>query len=741
MSGPLALCPTCRDDPSRYPSLKSARTRSLRITLNWLVAACMLPVTLMSLGFLVYHYQNERIRLVLKSSNAARVLMDVVDDEFRTTNVALQALATSPALITRDYAAFYVQAQEVLRRGLSENITLIDGTGLQLMSTEVPPPHALPRIADDALVKTLNGVLASGKTAVSSLFQGPTLKKPTVVVAVPVLPPALLVTTSASASRPFVLAGGVLPSKIQSILVNQKLPADWTISVIDGSGAIVARSSGIDKLLGMPVVASVAKLVQQRTDTMSEGMSRDGTAVLLFVTHSKFSGWSVAIGMPLSSLNAELRRPFWWILGLTVGIVLLSLTMAWVIGGRMARTISMLRGFAVELGDGHQVAVPLLSFREANDVGDALNKASQAIASTTASLRDSETRMRGVLASAKDAIITFDDQQTVVIFNTAAAVMFECHEADALGAPVTAFIPERFHARHHEYISTYRTIGEAFGKAVGLRRSGLEFPLEVSYSNVQQPSGTLHTLIIRDITARLATVEALKRSNHDLQQFAYVASHDLKTPLRSISGFIQLLERKYAHSFEEGAQSLINRTRDATRRLEQLTDDLLAYARVNSDITPFTEVDLNDVTTEVTHLLNAVIDETGASLVTAHLPKVRGVRSQLLQLMLNLISNALKYCSGRSPVIRISAIKQASDWVVSVEDNGIGIEEKHHERIFEVFKRLHGHDEYSGTGIGLAVCRRVVHHHGGKIWVHSVVGQGSTFQFTIPLTHEERTGS
>ena len=707
--------------------------------MNWLVVACMLPVTLMSVKFSANQYEVERARLVVKSTNAARLLMDAVDGEFKKIDVALQALATSPALSARDYAAFNVQAQAVVRLGFSEHIVVVDSTGQQLMNTAVSPSVPLPQIPDEALVKTLNDVLVSGKTTVSSLFSGLALKKPLAMVTVPVVLPTVAVSGSALVGPSLVLAGVKLPSKIQSILVDQQLPDDWIVSVIDGSGAIVARSSDIDKLLGAPVVTSIAEMIQKRADGVGEGVTRDGTPALLFVTHSKFSGWFVVVGIPLATLNTELRRPFWWIFGETLSILLFSLTLAWVIGGRMARTVGTLRKSAVELGAGQEVVVPLLSFREANDVGEAINKASLTLVSTSASLRDSEARMRGILASAKDAIITFDDEQAVVIFNTAAAVMFECHEADALGAPVTAFIPERFHDRHHEYIRTYRATGEAFGEAVGLSRSGMEFPVEISYSNVMQPSGTLHTLIIRDITARLANVEALKRSNHDLQQFAYVASHDLKTPLRSISGFIQLLERKYAHSFEEGALSLINRTRDATRRLEQLTDDLLAYARVSSGTAPFVAVDLNDVAIEVTHLLDAVINETGGSVAVAALPEVRGARTQLVQLLLNLVSNALKYCQNRAPVIRISAVRQGSDWVVSVEDNGIGIDEKHYERIFEVFKRLHTQNEYAGTGIGLAVCRRVVHLHGGNIWVSSVAGQGSTFYFTIPSINREGT--
>ena len=437
----------------------------------------MLPVTLMSVTFSANQYQVEPARLVAKSTNAARALMDTVDVEFKKTDVALQALATSPALAARDDAAFNEQAQAAVRRGFSENIVVVDNTGQQFVNTSVPATVALPQITDAALVKILNDVLASGKTSVSSLFLGSALKKPLLMVTVPMVPSTVVLSGSALVGPALVLAGDKLPSQIQSILANQKLPADWFVSVIDGSGAIVARSSDIDKLLGAPVVTSIAEMIQKRADGVVEGVTRNGTPALLFVTHSTFSGWFVVVGIPLATLNTELRRPFWWILGLTLGILVFSLTLAWFIGGRMARSVSTLRKSTVELGAGHEVVVPLLSFREANDVGEAINKASLTIVSTSASLRDSETRMRGILASAKDAIITFDDEQTVVIFNTAASVMFECQEADALGAPVTVFIPERFHDRYHKYIRTYRATGAAFGKAVGLNRRGLEFPV------------------------------------------------------------------------------------------------------------------------------------------------------------------------------------------------------------------------------------------------------------------------
>jgi PAS domain S-box-containing protein len=669
--------------------------------------------------------------------------MDGVDDEMRKVEIALQALASSPALGSRDFEAFRLQALEVVKRGFSESVVLVDGNGQQLMNSSAPPSKPLPRIPDEALVKTLTGVLASGKTAVSSLFLGPVQKKPLAMVTVAVNNPVVAVAVAKPDDvplTPFVLAGVKLPSKLQDILVRQQLPPGWTVAVLDGSGAIVARSKGIDKMLGKPAGPDVLRFLALGIDVVNEGKMRDGTPALLMVTRSTYSDWSVAVGVPLADLNQELRRPFRWILGWTLAIVLLSITLAWVIGGRLAGSITRLRNSAVQLEAGQVTGAPQLSFREANELGLAISKASTAIVATTDSLKESENRMRGILASAKDAIIAFDDEQSVLIFNNAAAEMLGWSESEALGMRVTAFIPERFHDRHYDYLRTHRLSAQAFAEAVGLRRTGAEFPVEISYSNVVQPSGILHTLIIRDITARLASVEALKRSNYDLQQFAYVASHDLKTPLRSISGFTQLLERKYAHNFEEGAQSLIKRTQAATQRLEQLTDDLLAFARVNSDVTPLVRLDLKEVAVEVTQLLDAAIRETGAIVVVQDLPEVRGNRNQLVQLLLNLVGNALKYCKDRPPVIRISATGQGVDWVVSVEDNGIGIEPKHFDRIFEVFKRLHSQNEYSGTGIGLAVCRRVVHHHGGKIWLTSTLGQGSIFYFTIPAIILEGAG-
>jgi two-component system, sensor histidine kinase and response regulator len=223
----------------------------------------------------------------------------------------------------------------------------------------------------------------------------------------------------------------------------------------------------------------------------------------------------------------------------------------------------------------------------------------------------------------------------------------------------------------------------------------------------------------------------LEQSNIELQNFASIASHDLQSPLRNINGFVQLLQDKYRDDPDKEAQDWMRRTREAVLRMQELIRDLLDYSRINSRSRPFEHVDFLDVFRAALALQSATRD-SGVEITHDELPGVFGDRWQLVQLLQNLIGNAIKYRSGKVPRIHLSAHRGPSEWVFSLADNGIGIEPKFHEEIFEIFKRLHNQQAYPGTGIGLAVCRRVVNRHGGRIWVESAPGQGSTFHFSIP---------
>ncbi len=226
--------------------------------------------------------------------------------------------------------------------------------------------------------------------------------------------------------------------------------------------------------------------------------------------------------------------------------------------------------------------------------------------------------------------------------------------------------------------------------------------------------------------------QALMRSNEELQQFAYITSHDLQTPLRSISGFVQLLESNYADALDDQARDWIRRTVQSVNHMHTMIQDVLAYSKVDSEILPFQQTPFREIFDDAVTLLDDGIRQAGAQATCGELPTIMGNRSALVRLMQNLIGNGLKYHGKEPPHVHITAQSGKNEWVFSVRDNGIGIDPKYHKRIFEIFRRLHTPQEYPGTGIGLAICRRVIDSHAGRIWVESQLGHGSTFYFTIP---------
>ena len=227
--------------------------------------------------------------------------------------------------------------------------------------------------------------------------------------------------------------------------------------------------------------------------------------------------------------------------------------------------------------------------------------------------------------------------------------------------------------------------------------------------------------------------EELARSNRDLEQFAYVASHDLQEPLRMVATYTQLLAERYQGKLDENAEKYIHYAVDGALRMQTLVQDLLAFSRVGRGGFNLKPVDLRPVLETVQQNLKAAIEESGAQVQFEQLPTVVADRSLLIQLFQNLVGNAIKFRGSTAPVIRVTAEKKAKEWTLSVRDNGMGIAPEHAEIIFVIFKRLHTHSEYPGSGIGLAICKKIVEQHGGRIWVESQPGQGCTFKFTLPI--------
>jgi signal transduction histidine kinase len=229
--------------------------------------------------------------------------------------------------------------------------------------------------------------------------------------------------------------------------------------------------------------------------------------------------------------------------------------------------------------------------------------------------------------------------------------------------------------------------------------------------------------------------EEMERSNKDLQQFAYIASHDLQEPLRMVSSYVKLLKRRYEGRLDADADEFIGFAVDGATRMQHMIQDLLSYSRVNTHGNPPSPTDIGQVLHQVLTNLRLAIDESGAKITHEFLPEVEADATQLVQLFQNLIANAIKFCGKHPPRIHISVQKEDQSWVFSIQDNGIGIDLDFADRVFTIFQRLHTREEYPGTGIGLAICKKIVERHGGSIWVKSKVGEGSTFYFTLPVSN------
>jgi light-regulated signal transduction histidine kinase (bacteriophytochrome) len=287
--------------------------------------------------------------------------------------------------------------------------------------------------------------------------------------------------------------------------------------------------------------------------------------------------------------------------------------------------------------------------------------------------------------------------------------------------------------RHGERVDHYETRRR--------RKDGTIIDISLTVSPIRAEDGTIvgASKIARDISERkraekilVEQSERLAQSNADLQEFAYIISHDLQEPLRTVASLSELLKRRYKSKLDNGADQLIQMIVGSAMRMSELIRDVLSYSRAMSDgAPPSNKFDANKVVGWVTDNLKTAIEESNASLEIAPLPVVTGDKATLTQVLQNLIANSIKYRGEQPPCIRIGAETTETEWIFSVSDNGIGIPADYHGTIFGLFKRLHG-NEYAGTGIGLAVCKRLIQKQGGRIWVDSQPGQGATFFFTIP---------
>jgi PAS domain S-box-containing protein len=359
--------------------------------------------------------------------------------------------------------------------------------------------------------------------------------------------------------------------------------------------------------------------------------------------------------------------------------------------------------------------------------------------------KESGAKYRGLLEAAPDAMVVVNQSGEIVLLNLQAEKQFGYHRDELVGQKVKNIIPEGFAERL--VADGTRTAAEALAQQIGTgielygrRKDGSDFPIEIMLSPLESAEGILVTAAIRDISVRkrseehlVKTVGELKRSNDELQQFAYVASHDLQEPLRMVASYTQLLAQRYKGRLDSDADEFIAYAVDGSTRMQGLIQDLLAYSRAGANGKALREISSESALKEALASLRATIEESGAVVTHDSLPAITTDGTQLAQVFQNLVGNAIKYHGAQVPHVHVSAAKNGgNEWIFSVRDNGLGIDPQYFDRIFILFQRLHGPTEFKGTGIGLAICKKMLEGLGGRIWVESQPEKGSIFHFALP---------
>jgi PAS domain S-box-containing protein len=375
-----------------------------------------------------------------------------------------------------------------------------------------------------------------------------------------------------------------------------------------------------------------------------------------------------------------------------------------------------------------------------------------------AELRESEARYAGILNIADDAVISIGDNQRVTMFNQGAERIFGYQAAEVIGQSLDTLLPSRFTATHQHHIAemaassaTSRKMGER-RNIFGRRKDGSEFPAEASISKLELNRERIFTVMLRDITGRkqaeneinqlYANLEKrnaeLELANKELESFSYSVSHDLRAPLRAIDGFSRILQEDYADKFDAEGNRVLNVIRSNTAKMSELINDLLEFSRLGRRSLDHSILSIADLAKSVFDDLRAANPERSLELRIKHLPHNHGDRAMLRQVLVNLLTNAVKFTRPRDVgQIEIGSRIENDQPVYYVRDNGVGFDMQYVNKLFGVFQRLHNNNEYEGTGVGLAIVQRIIHRHGGRVWAESEPGKGATFYFTLSKKEQE----
>lgn len=357
---------------------------------------------------------------------------------------------------------------------------------------------------------------------------------------------------------------------------------------------------------------------------------------------------------------------------------------------------------------------------------------------TNHELAMAEEQFRQVVESSPNAIIVVNRKGLITLVNNQTEKLFEYNRNELLGHKLEMLMPERFRNKQAQHTALFLNESKTRSMGAGrdlfaLSKSGTEIPVEIGLNPIETVRGKKILVSIVDITERKAQEVMLKKHNQELEQFAYVASHDLQEPLRTVSNYMDVFEEDYLPLLDDKARHYLQSVNKATERMSTLIKSLLAFSRLGHNKV-LVSVDCNKLVADVLADLATVIDQSDADIRVSPLPVLNLYEVEMRQVFQNLITNAIKFMNKDTrPILRIGAELIRDSWRFSVSDNGIGIAAGSFDRVFDIFQRLHTSDTYEGSGIGLANCKKIIQLHEGDIWLESTVGKGTTFNFTIPI--------
>ena len=498
----------------------------------------------------------------------------------------------------------------------------------------------------------------------------------------------------------------------------------------------------------LPASENIVSILN-RGQTVFESVGRDGVKrIYALAPVAKANNrlyWCVAL--PSEALFSRAESLFATTLAILLISGLLVLLGAWGISNRMILgPLKRLVDATRHLAEGHlNLRIgPIAKSGELAELSYAFDRMAASLEQRALALERSRKRLADILAIAHEPIISLDDQFRIRFFNPAAQKIFLYSAEAIIGEPLLKLFCEEHQIQLNEQLKEFASSPDMSfsyeGDLTCAKANREAFMVELSLSKLNIGNEILYTLILRDVTERKKAAQArarwsaeLERSNADLEHFAYNVSHDLQEPLRMLGSYTRLVQQEYGKVLDKRGNEFLGFAIDGADRLQKMIRDLLTYARVGRPGIQLTPVDCNKILKEICQDLLGLIEASHATVEVQLLPSVVGNEIELRQIFQNLIVNALKFRGETAPHIQVGCEDMEDSWQFFVKDNGIGIEARFKGRIFGLFQRLHTQEAYEGTGIGLALCRKIIDNLGGKIWVDSVVGKGSTFYFLLPM--------